>query len=307
MASSTKRTLFGQVVIGPPGSGKTTYCHSMAQYLRQLNRKVAVVNLDPGNDCVPLEVSIDVAKLITVNDVMENLELGVNGASVYSIEYLEMNIDWLFAEIEKFPEHYFLFDFPGQIELYTHHESLRKILNQLEKFGFRLCCVHLVDSHYCSDPGKFISALIVSLSSMLRIELPQVNILSKIDLAEQYGKLQFGLDFYTEVLDLEYLLDAINTDPFMKKYHRFNASIIRIIENYGLVSFFPLSVSNMETIKKVRAAIDQANGYIFGENEERSLINLLSTAIGAQFQSDVDGTLNENFSNENENEESMYE
>jgi len=142
---------------------------------------------------------------------------------------------------------------------------------------------------------------------MLRIELPQVNILSKIDLAEQYGKLQFGLDFYTEVLDLEYLLDAINTDPFMKKYHRFNASIIRIIENYGLVSFFPLSVSNMETIKKVRAAIDQANGYIFGENEERSLINLLSTAVGAQFQSDVDGTLNENFSNENENEESMYE
>ena len=46
---------------------------------------------------------------------MENLELGVNGASVYSIEYLEMNIDWLFAEIEKFPEHYFLFDFPGQV------------------------------------------------------------------------------------------------------------------------------------------------------------------------------------------------
>ena len=45
MTSLTKKTLFGQIVIGPPGSGKTTYCTTMAQYLRQLNRKVAVVNL----------------------------------------------------------------------------------------------------------------------------------------------------------------------------------------------------------------------------------------------------------------------
>jgi hypothetical protein len=27
-------------------------------------------------------------------------------------------------------------------------------MKQLEAFGFRLCCVQLIDSHYCSDPGK---------------------------------------------------------------------------------------------------------------------------------------------------------
>ena len=42
---------------------------------------------------------------------------------------------------------------------------------------------------------------------MLQIELPHVNILSKADLIEKYGKLAFNLDFYTEVLDLSYILD----------------------------------------------------------------------------------------------------
>ena len=36
-------TIFGQVVIGPPGSGKTTYCHGMAQFLRNMGRKVSFV------------------------------------------------------------------------------------------------------------------------------------------------------------------------------------------------------------------------------------------------------------------------
>eukprot|EP00953_Heterococcus_sp_UTEX-ZZ885_P038770 19897-Heterococcus_DN1.PRE.1 len=40
---------FGQVVVGPPGSGKTTYCNGMAQYMRGLGREVAIVNLDPAN------------------------------------------------------------------------------------------------------------------------------------------------------------------------------------------------------------------------------------------------------------------
>ena len=54
---------------------------------------------------------------------------------------------------------------------------------------FQLASVHLVDSHYCADPAKFISVLCTSLASMLHVELPHVNVLSKMDLIEQYGKL----------------------------------------------------------------------------------------------------------------------
>lgn len=53
----------------------------------------------------------------------------------------------------------------------------------------QLAAIHLVDSHYCSDPAKFISVLLTSLSTMLQMELPHVNVLSKVDLIESYGKL----------------------------------------------------------------------------------------------------------------------
>ena len=32
------RMVFGQVVIGPPGSGKTTYCNGMSQFLKLIGR-----------------------------------------------------------------------------------------------------------------------------------------------------------------------------------------------------------------------------------------------------------------------------
>lgn len=56
-------------------------------------------------------------------------------------------------------------------------------------FCSQLTAVHLVDSHYCTDPAKFISVLCTCLATMLHVELPHVNLLSKMDLIEHYGKL----------------------------------------------------------------------------------------------------------------------
>lgn len=58
----------------------------------------------------------------------------------------------------------------------------------------QLTAVNLVDSHLCSDPGKYVSALLLSLTTMLHLELPHVNVLSKIDLIESFGKL--GMPLY---------------------------------------------------------------------------------------------------------------
>jgi GTPase SAR1 family protein len=71
--------VFGQLVIGPPGSGKTTYCHGMQQYLSALGRRVAIVNLDPANDVLPYTPDVDVAELVCLDTVMEELHLGPNG------------------------------------------------------------------------------------------------------------------------------------------------------------------------------------------------------------------------------------
>eukprot|EP00975_Prorocentrum_lima_P038426 8077597-Prorocentrum_lima.AAC.1 len=59
---------------------------------------------------------------------MEELDYGPNGALVYCMEYLLDNIDWLQHALEEFAEDdYFLFDCPGQMELYSHIPVMRKV------------------------------------------------------------------------------------------------------------------------------------------------------------------------------------
>ncbi|XP_033375498.1 GPN-loop GTPase 2 isoform X3 [Parus major] len=284
---------FGQVVIGPPGSGKTTYCHAMRDFLSRIGRSVAVVNLDPANEALPWPCALDIAELVTLPDVMGSLGLGPNGGLIYCMEYLEANADWLRDRLQGLRGHYILFDCPGQVELYTHHEALKNVFAQLAKWNFRVCvplclcsqlaAVHLVDSHYCTDPGKFISVLCTSLSTMLHVELPHVNVLSKMDLIEQYGKLAFNLDYYTEVLDLSYLLDHLASDPFFRNFRRLNEKLVEVIEDYSLVSFVPLNVQDKQSMRQVMQAVDKANGYSFGDQEHRSLQALMSAAVGADF------------------------
>lgn len=109
--------------------------------------------------------------------------------------------------------HYLLFDLPGQVELYTHNGAMPNVIHRLQKLGLRLASVHLVDAFHCTDAANFIAAALVSLSCMMRLELPHLNVLSKIDMVERFGDLEFGLDFYTDVVDLRRLVDDPDADP----------------------------------------------------------------------------------------------
>lgn len=275
--------IFGQLVIGPPGSGKTTYCEKVTAFYKELDRKVCVVNLDPANENMKYEAEIDVMQLISVEDAMNHFNLGPNGALMYCMEYLESNFDWLLEQLKKSLNNYFIFDCPGQVELYTHHKSMGNIFEKLEKLGYHLCTVHLIDSHYCSQPSKFISTLLLSLNTMLQMKLPHVNVLSKADLLKQFeSKLLFNLDFYTDVLDLRYLVDALDNSPGFQKYKKLNAAIVSMVEDYSLVSFQPLDVNKKDSLLRLKNLIDKANGYVYGAGEEKNVNTLMACAVGAE-------------------------
>lgn len=196
---------FGEIVIGSPGSGKSTYAYGKHQLFTALSRPISVVNLDPANDHVQYPCAIDISSLITLEDVMTTYKLGPNGAMLYCMEYLEANFDWLEERLRELgKDAYVVFDLPGQVELSTNHDSLKRITEKLTKAGFRVCgyfirftkaytmqlaAVHLCDAHYVTDAAKYISVLLLSLRTMLHLELPHVNVLSKMDIITQYGDL----------------------------------------------------------------------------------------------------------------------
>ena len=101
-AAKEVRVNFGQIVIGPPGSGKTTYCHGMQQFMKAIGRECCVINLDPANDFIPYDCQIDINELVTVEDVMKHLSLGPNGGLLYCMEFLEKNQNWLFDKLKQF-------------------------------------------------------------------------------------------------------------------------------------------------------------------------------------------------------------
>lgn len=132
-------TYYVQLVMGPPGSGKSTYCNGMKQFLSTLGRSVAVINLDPANDSLPYDCAVDIMELIKLDDVMERLQLGPNGALIYCMEYLEKNVEWLHTKLQHIEcSHYYIIDCPGQVELYTHHNSVRNLASQLQKWGMKV-------------------------------------------------------------------------------------------------------------------------------------------------------------------------
>lgn len=146
---------FGEVVIGPPGSGKTTYAYGKYQLFTALKRPISVVNLDPANDNIQYPCSISISSLITLSEVMETHKLGPNGAMLYCMEYLEVNFDWLEEELSQLDkETYVVFDFPGQVELWTNHPSVKRIVDSLAKMGFRVRLTFNISSHISSGPSK---------------------------------------------------------------------------------------------------------------------------------------------------------
>ncbi|KAL9180376.1 hypothetical protein ACHAXT_008346 [Thalassiosira profunda] len=372
--------LYGQIAVGAPGAGKTTYCDGMQQYLRLLGRECYVVNLDPanevpptrddgeggtaaaknddggaadgtnnsqeggqGNSQLPYDTIFDVCQdVISLDSVMSELGLGPNGGLLYCMEYVEHHLGEVIQMLKErlgitakglhSSRAYLLFDLPGQIELTAHSNVVARIAQRLvREFDLRLVCVQLVDAAVClTDVSKFIGSALVCTASMMRLELPCVNVLSKMDLLQARSgmgngsrsrngsdndddfrddggsPLPFHLEFFTQCHDLHRLVDYLDTNPmdlmaseadaetdpsfdyredpeyreaqqrtrnsqFARKYKKLHTELCDVVEDFGLLSFLPLSIQDAESVGRVVARVDKCNGYVFlkeqgGEN-----------------------------------------
>ncbi|XP_063946394.1 GPN-loop GTPase 3 isoform X2 [Daucus carota subsp. sativus] len=118
---------------------------------------------------------MDIKEIISLDEVMEERKLGPNGALIYCMELKE--------ELDNFTDDdYIVFDCPGQIELFTYVPVFKNFVEQLKRKNINVYVVCLLDSQFMTDVAKFMSGCMASLSAMVQLELPHVNILSKMDL-----------------------------------------------------------------------------------------------------------------------------
>lgn len=81
---------------------------------------------------------MDVRDLVTIGKVMEEQRLGPNGALLYCMDMLDQNFSWLQERLDRHPDAYFVFDCPGQVELFICDNSFQRILQKLAKLHFRV-------------------------------------------------------------------------------------------------------------------------------------------------------------------------
>jgi len=284
--------VYGQLVVGPPGSGKTTYCHGLEQFFSHASKRpYAIINLDPANDDPSYKADVDIKDLICLENVQNETELGPNGGLVFSMEYLEQNLDWLKEKLDPLMQKgaYLIFDLPGQVEIFTCHKSLLHVIEVMNgTWGINLVSVQLVDSHLCTEPSKYLSSVIVSLSTMLHLGLPHVNVLSKVDMLEQFGELEFQPQYFLKPASLHHLAEAV-APSMHPKFTKATFDLCEILEDYSIVNFAPLAVEDVESMTYVIKLADKANGYAYSgiqKDDANGLLDSYST-IDAEDPEDI--------------------
>ena len=255
-----------QFCMGPAGSGKSTFCEALSRHVRSVQRGGCVlVNLDPAADEICYRPDVDIRDLVSLDDSLE-LRLGPNGGLVFCMEYLSTHLSWLRDALNAAGpgdvEH-FIVDCPGQIELYTHVKALKIVIRALQSWGYTVCGTFLVDSAMViGDISKYLSAIMLATSAMVQLEMPWVNVLSKVDLipeedAERFGDVDYGWVRRT--------LDDLNSQrrrtALVQRTHRLNNAVCSLLEDFSMVKFLPLDASDPDSVDSILQEVDMITQY----------------------------------------------
>ena len=246
---------FAQLVMGPAGSGKSTYCLEIHKYIYQTNHIPKIINLDPSVDNIEYPNSIDIRKLINVVEVMEEFYLGPNGALLFCMEYLMDNLEWLENEISLCFEDYFILDLPGQIELYSHNSLMKELVVYLNsRCNLNMVGLFMIDCQFIVDIGKFFSGTIIALTCMLSLDIPHYNILNKLDLVKHTPKRVLEKFFFPNSKILTNDLNMI----INYKYKKLTINISRLLEDFSMIHYLPLDISCPDKISCLFQLINQS-------------------------------------------------
>jgi len=268
---------FGVLVMGPAGAGKTTFCSALISHLRANRRSAIYINLDPAATSFVYAPDIDIKDLISLDDVMEEMSLGPNGGLIYCFEFLLENLDFLTDPLETVGEEYLIIiDMPGQIELYTHVPIVPALVKHLSRgsLNVQMCAAYLLEATFVVDRAKFFAGTLSAMSAMLMLEMPHINVLSKMDLVKDtMSKREFKrfinptvelleddprniIGLTKEEVDEDEKKESVAKQGQKDTFARLNKAVAQLIDDYGMVSFLQLDVQNEDSVGAILSYID---------------------------------------------------
>lgn len=247
-----------QIIVGPPGAGKTTYCKNMASFLMSTNVIPLIINLDPGNEDYDNN-NIDISLLVCSREISSELHLGPNGSILFSLEFFEKNMDWFEKKLKKieksFQNFYLLVDLPGQLEIFTHHNSIKNFLNRLHKYSTKLSTIIVIDSFFLNDKSIIYSILTICISISLTLGTSTVILMSKADLfLKNFGRKNKSNNFMCKKFRAIFTFFSI-----FFWTNKFNISLSESLFDFSSLLTISADLFNFENLKKIHIQIKKIN------------------------------------------------
>lgn len=249
-------------VIGPAGSGKSTFTSSFRDWLVPQNVPVTILNMDPAVEELAYLPDIDIREYVFVRNIQEKYKLGPNGAIIASVDLSVEYLGEINSQVEESPEGYVLVDTPGQMEIFMYRQSGEIITSMLCGSGRRCAAVVVLDSTIATSPSDFISQVFLAASSYYRLNLPMVALINKIDLLSQEERERLE-DWISDIVSLE--------EHFLwtraSRLSTFTSSVLRLLHDFmQIVPFIPVSAKTGENFETVYFFLQQI--YMGGEDFE---------------------------------------
>jgi hypothetical protein len=151
--------------------------------MKSYDLDVITVNLDPAARRLPYNPDVDVRDMVDVDEIMNQLGLGPNGALVAAVDMVAGQVDRLREMIEGSKSVYAIVDTPGQIELFAYRSTGPLIVSALQ--GTTTTSLHLLDPNLVRNAGGYVSLTLLGLSLLFRFTATQFTVLSKSDLLSE--------------------------------------------------------------------------------------------------------------------------
>lgn len=176
-------------------------------------------------------------------------------------------------------EYLIIIDMPGQIELYTHIPVVPALVKHLTRTGalnVNLCAAYLLEATFVIDRAKFFAGTLSAMSAMIMLEIPHVNVLSKMDLVKgsvPKKELKRFIDPDTSLLEddpsdttsalassQDQSADPLSTGPMMAggSFKRLNRAVAQLIDDFSMVSYLQLNVQDEDSVGAILSYIDDA-------------------------------------------------
>ena len=164
-------------ISGTAGSGKSLLTSKLYDYYTKNGAFTAVLNLDPGVENIPYTCDIDVRDYVDIVSIMQQYDLGPNGALVMANDLIASKIDDIQNDVNNVNPDYLIVDTPGQIELFAYRSSGRFLVENIasdEKTN-----IFLFDGALVTTPMNFVSIALLATSIRLRLNLSTINAITK--------------------------------------------------------------------------------------------------------------------------------